>query len=178
VVTGHDSAGRSVFVQDGPPPVVRTAPDGAYFFELWNTEAMPAPIAPGEPEPTERDLTVPPGPHGTKIRINEFPPGVVSPTHRTQTVDYGIVLEGEVVLVLDDGAETVLRAGDVVVQRGTDHRWENRAAEAARMAFILVDAVFTAELLDLLGAETVKGLLRDPLRGRAPGAGPSEPPSG
>jgi quercetin dioxygenase-like cupin family protein len=103
---------------------------------------------------------------------------VVSPTHRTQTVDYGIVLEGEVVLVLDDGAETVLRAGDVVVQRGTDHRWENRAAEAARMAFILVDAVFTAELLDLLGAETVKGLLRDPLRGRAPGAGPSEPPSG
>jgi quercetin dioxygenase-like cupin family protein len=167
VVTGHDSAGKSVFVQDGPPPVVRTAPDGAYFFELWNTAAMPAPIAPEEPEPTGRDLTVPPGPHGTKIRVNEFPPGVVSPTHRTQTVDYGVVLDGEVVLVLDDGAETVLRRGDVVVQRGTDHRWENRTTEVARMVFVLVDAVFTAELLELLGPETVGGLLHDPMRPHA-----------
>jgi quercetin dioxygenase-like cupin family protein len=163
VVTGHDFAGKSIFVQDGAPPVVRTAPDGAYFYELWNTAAMPAPIGPDEPEPTQRDLTVPPGPSGTKIRINEFPPGVVSPTHRTQTVDYGIVIDGEVVLVLDDGAETVLRAGDVVVQRGTDHRWENRTEKAARMAFILVDAFFTAELLDLVGHETVDGLLHDPL---------------
>ena len=55
------------------------------------------------------------------IRINEFPPGVVSPVHRTQSVDYGIVLEGEVVLVLD-ADETTLRAGDVAVQRGTSHR--------------------------------------------------------
>ena len=164
VVTGHDHAGKSVFVQDGPPPVVRTAPDGAHFFELWNTSAMPAPIAATEPEPTERDLTVPPSPHGTKIRVNEFPPGVVSPTHRTRTVDYGIVLEGEVVLVLDDGAETVLRAGDVVVQRGTDHRWENRGPHAARMVFVLVDAAFTPELVNLLGPRAVDGLLHDPMR--------------
>ncbi|MBR7837201.1 cupin domain-containing protein [Actinospica durhamensis] len=163
VVTGHDHTGKSVFVQDGPPPVVRTAPDGAFFFELWNTSAMPAPIAAIEPEPTERDLTVPPSPHGTKIRVNEFPPGVVSPTHRTRTVDYGIVLEGEVVLVLDDGAETVLRAGDVVVQRGTDHRWENRGALPARMVFVLVDAAFTPELVNLLGPRAVDGLLHDPM---------------
>ena len=103
VVTGHDAQGRSVFLHDGEPPVVRTAPDGALFYELWNTDAAPARIAAQEPEPTQRDLTVPPAARGTKIRINEFPPGVVSPTHRTQTVDYGIVLEGEVVLVLDDG---------------------------------------------------------------------------
>jgi quercetin dioxygenase-like cupin family protein len=169
VVTGHDARGRSVFVQDGPPPVVRTAPDGAHFFELWNTAATPAPIAPTEPEPTERDLTVPPGPGGTKIRINEFPPGVVSPTHRTETVDYGVVLEGEVVLVLDDHAEAVLRAGDVVVQRGTDHRWENRGANVARMAFILVDAAFTAELRALLGPGVADGLLHDPMRPAAEG---------
>jgi quercetin dioxygenase-like cupin family protein len=163
VVTGHDAQGNSVFVGDGPPPIARTAPDGAYFFELWNTDAIPAPIAPAEPEPTERDLTVPPAPGGTKIRINEFPPGLVSPTHRTQTVDYGIVLEGEVVLVLDHENERVLRAGDVVVQRGTDHRWENRTDSVARMAFILVDGVFTEELVELIGADAAAGLLHDPM---------------
>ena len=163
VVTGHDAQGNSVFVGDGPPPVVRTAPDGAYFFELWNTDAVPAPIAPVEQEPTERDLTVPPAPGGTKIRINEFPPGVVSPTHRTQTVDYGIVLEGEVVLVLDREEERVLGPGDVVVQRGTDHRWENRTDSVARMAFILVDGAFTEELVELIGAEAAAGLLHDPM---------------
>jgi len=163
VVTGHDEQGNSVFVLDGPPPITRTAPDGAYFFELWNTDAVPAPIAPTEPEPTERDLTVPPAPGGTKIRINEFPPGVVSPTHRTQTVDYGIVLEGEVVLVLDHEEERVLKAGDVVVQRGTDHRWENRTDRVSRMAFILVDGAFTGELVELIGAEAVAGLLHDPM---------------
>lgn len=163
VVTGHDTKGNSVFVLDGPPPVVRTAPDGAYFFELWNTDAVPAPITPTEPEPTERDLTVPPAPGGTKIRINEFPPGVISPTHRTETVDYGIVLEGEVVLVLDHEQATVLRAGDVVVQRGTDHRWENRADRVARMAFVLVDGAFTPELVNLIGTEAAAGLLHDPM---------------
>src|ERR1700677_475848 len=145
VVTGHDERGVSVFAADGPVPVVRTAPDGALFCEIWSTDAMPAPIAAAEPDPTLTALTVPPAPDGTKIRINEFPPGVVSPVHRTQSVDYGIVLDGEVVLVLDD-SDTVLRAGDVVVQRGTSHRWENRSGATARMAFILVDGVFTSDL--------------------------------
>ena len=152
VVTGHDPAGKSVFLADGAPPVVRTAPDGAAFHELWSTPAMPAPIGPTEPEPTERSLTVPPDPNGTKIRINEFPPGAVSPMHRTQTVDYGIVIEGEMVLVLDD-SETVLRAGDVVVQRGTNHRWENRSGTTARVAFILIDGAFTPGLLGTLGGD-------------------------
>jgi quercetin dioxygenase-like cupin family protein len=163
VVTGHDAAGTSVFLADGAPPVVRTAPDGAAFHELWNTPAAPAPIAPHEPEPTERSITVPPDPRGTKIRINEFPPGVVSPMHRTQTVDYGIVIEGEMVLVLD-GSETVLRAGDVVVQRGTDHRWENRSGAVARMVFVLIGGVFTDELAQLLGAQALDSLMGDPLK--------------
>jgi len=162
VVTGHDPHGVSVFVSDGPVPVTRTAPDGAFFHEIWSTDAMPAPVAADEPDPTLSALTVPPSPNGTKIRINEFPPGVVSPVHRTQSVDYGIVLSGEVVLVLDD-TETVLRAGDVAIQRGTNHRWENRTADTARMAFILVDGVFTAELLDTLGTEVLGGLLHDPI---------------
>src|SRR5262249_7516075 len=118
VVTGHDGGGASVFTADGPGPVVRTAPDRARVSGVWGTDAAPAPIDADPPGPTLSALTVPPPPNGTKIRINEFPPGVVSPVHRTQSVDYGIVLSGEVVLVLDE-AETVLRAGDVVVQRGT-----------------------------------------------------------
>ena len=178
VVTGHDERGVSVFALDGPVSVARTAPDGAYFYEIWSTDAMPAPVAAAEDDPTQAALTVPPPPNGTKIRINELPPGAVSPVHRTQTVDYGIVLSGEVVLVLDD-SETVLRAGDVVVQRGTSHRWENRTAENARVAFILVDGAFTPELLGTLGHDVLGGLLHDPIRppaaGAAGGAGAADP---
>jgi len=168
VVTGHDQRGVSVFADDAPVPVVRTAPDGALFYEIWSTGAMPAPIGATEPDPTPRALTVPPTPSGTKIRINEFPPGVVSPVHRTQSVDYGIVLDGEVVLVLDD-SETALSPGDVVVQRGTAHRWENRTERTARMAFILIDGAFTPGLLELLGGDVLGGLLHDPMH--APGTG-------
>ena len=127
VVTGHDESGVSVFAVDGPVPVARTTPDGALFYEIWSTGAIPA-RSPPPSRPDTDALTVPPAPNGTKIRINEFPPGVASPVHRTQSVDYGIMLSGEVVLVLDD-TETVLRAGDVVVQRGTSHRWENRRGD-------------------------------------------------
>jgi quercetin dioxygenase-like cupin family protein len=146
VVTGHDAQGRSVFLSDGEPPVIRSASEGTRFVELWSTDAAPAPVAATEPEPTERDLTVPPGPNGTKIRINEIPPGAASPMHRTETIDYGIVISGEITLELDDGATRTLRSGDVVIQRGTDHRWENRSSEPARVAFILVDGAFTDEL--------------------------------
>jgi quercetin dioxygenase-like cupin family protein len=174
VVTGHDSRGVSVFASEGPVPVVGTAPDGALFYEIWGTDASPAPIDATATDPTTGALTVPPARHGTKIRINEFPPGVVSPVHRTQSVDYGIVLSGEVVLVLD-ASETVLRAGDVVVQRGTCHRWENRSAATARMAFILIDGAFTPELLGLLGQDVLGGLLHDPLHDNAPRAtGPAD----
>src|SRR6476660_362284 len=118
VVTGHDTDGTSIVLSDGPPPVTRTAADGAVFHELWSTDATPA--------------------------------GGASPMHRTETIDYGVVLSGEIVLVLDD-SETVLRAGDVVVQRGTDHRWENRSAEVTRVAFILNDGGCTGDLRARMG---------------------------
>jgi uncharacterized cupin superfamily protein len=84
--------------------------------------------------------------------------------HRTQSVDYGIVLEGQMVLVLDD-AETILNAGDVVVQRGTSHRWENRSGSVARMVFVLVDARFADDLVATLGEEVLGSLLHDPIGG-------------
>ena len=73
--------------------------------------------------------------------------------HRTESIDYGIVLAGQVVLVLDDGSETLLGPGDVVVQRGTDHAWENPTDEPARMVFVLVDGRFSDELRALLPEE-------------------------
>ncbi|HEY1668445.1 MAG TPA: cupin domain-containing protein [Trebonia sp.] len=156
VVTGHDTGGRSVFASDEPVPAAHATPGGTLFYELWATDAAPAPINAGPanagpggagpggaaaPDPAGGPPRVAPAPNGTTLRINEMPPGASSPMHRTRTVDYGIVLDGEVMLVLDD-SETVLRAGDVVVQRGTSHRWENRSDAPARVAFILIDGAF------------------------------------
>ncbi len=166
VVTGHTPDGVSVVVSDGPVPVSRQIPeDGVAFHEIWNTEGAPAPVtAVEEVDPTERQLAVPPPPRGTKIRINEFAPGFLdeaglqSPVHRTASIDYGIVLEGEITLVLDD-SEVTLRAGDVVVQRGTDHAWANRGSSVAKVAFILVDGEFDPALLATLPAGAVDGLM-------------------
>jgi quercetin dioxygenase-like cupin family protein len=153
VVTGHDGAGRSIVLGDGPAPRTHSIP-GATFHELWSTRATPAPLAAEEPrEPTDRPLVTPPDPHGTVIRIVDLAPSSRSPMHRTQSLDYGIVLAGAVTLVLDDGSKTALGPGDVVIQRGTDHAWVNEADEPARMAFVLVDGRFTADLQALLPAE-------------------------
>jgi quercetin dioxygenase-like cupin family protein len=161
VVTGHDARGRSVVVSDSRAPRSHSVP-GATFHELWNTTASPAPVAPEEPrEPTDRPLVTPPDPQGTIVRIVDLDPRSRSPMHRTETIDYGIVLAGEVVLVLDDGSETALGVGDVVVQRGTDHAWANPGDDPARMAFVLVDGRFTDELRALLpaGPELFDGAL-------------------
>ena len=170
VVTGHDPAGRSIVLSDGPVPVSRTNDDaGLVFHEVWNTPAAPATIAATTPEPTDRPLRIPPPDAGSLIRVNEFLPGHVSAgpqpsMHRTESVDYGIVLDGEITLVLTD-SEVPLRAGDIVVQRGTDHAWVNRSDRTARMAFILVGGEFSGELKALLGSEAreagVESLTRD-----------------
>ena len=65
--------------------------------------------------------------------------------HRTETIDYGIVLEGEITLIMDEG-ETVVRAGDIVIQRGTNHGWANRTDRNCRIAFILIDGTFAPDL--------------------------------
>ncbi len=167
VVTGHSADGVSVVLSDGPVPVSRSLPDdGVEFHEIWNTEGAPARILAVEPsEPTERTLAVPPPRHGTKIRINEFAPGhldergLQSPVHRTASIDYGIVLEGEITLILDD-SEVTLGPGDIVVQRGTDHAWANRGDQPARVVFVLVDGEFDDSL-----AETLPGGLAGLMHG-------------
>lgn len=170
VVTGHDRNGKSIFVSDGSPPtVLKIGRRGVTFFELWNTESTPVSIAPFVPEPTDRPIRIPPPPKGTIIRIVDFLPGMSqngeSPqpmVHRTETIDYGIVLEGEIFLVLDD-SETRLEAGDVVIQRGTSHAWDNRSDRLARMAFILIDGKFSGELKSSLPAGALEHLMHEPL---------------
>ena len=146
-------------LSDGPAPRCLVLPGSAAFHEIWSTGEMPAAVGPGERrDPTGRALRIPPDPHGTVIRIVDLLPHTTSPMHRTESVDYGIVLEGEVHLVLDDGSQTHLRPGNVVVQRGTDHAWENRTDSVARMAFILIDGRFTQELRALLRPEALEQL--------------------
>jgi quercetin dioxygenase-like cupin family protein len=102
-------------------------------------------------EPTERPLTVPPGANGTNVRIIDTEPHSRTPMHRTETLDYGIVIAGRVVLELDDGSRTELAAGDVVIQRGTNHAWLVAGDEPARMAFVLIDGRFEEDLRSRLG---------------------------
>lgn len=145
IVTGHDAAGRSVVLSDGPTP--KTLDIGsAAFHELWITEQTPVPIAATEPEPTDRPVRTPPPANGIMVRFTEMAPGAEAPMHRTETVDVGVVLEGETWLLLDDGSETRMLAGDVVVQRGTNHAWANRSDRPVRMVFVLVDGVISDEL--------------------------------
>lgn len=182
IVTGHDASGVSVVVSDGPVPVTRELPDdGVAFHEVWVTSSSPAVIGAGEEDPTvpragSGPITVPPPTHGTRIRINEFLPGhldergLQSPVHRTESVDYGIVLEGEVTLVLDD-SEVTARAGDIVIQRGTDHAWANRGDDIARVAFVLVGGTFGDDVLAVLPADVRDGLMTHGPRDGAHAAG-------
>ncbi|HEX8261345.1 MAG TPA: cupin domain-containing protein [Allosphingosinicella sp.] len=176
VVTGHDEEGRSIVLEDGPPARVATlgGESGTTFHEVWNTRRTPAPIDRASGEPHEPGLSLLPPRGGTRIRVLDIPPddGTVAALpreavkalfeaigaghaltedpphplmHRTETVDYGIVLEGELVLILD-GGETIVRAGDIVVQRGTSHAWANRSNANARIAFVLIDGRFEEAL--------------------------------
>jgi quercetin dioxygenase-like cupin family protein len=145
IVTGHDGSGRSVVLSDAPTP--RTLDIGtAAFHEIWITDGIPVAIAASEPEPTDRPVRTPPPTGGVLVRFTEMAPGAESPLHRTETVDVGVVLEGETWLLLDDGSETRVGAGEAVVQRGTNHAWANRSDRPVRMMFVLIDGAITDEL--------------------------------
>jgi quercetin dioxygenase-like cupin family protein len=138
IVTGHDASGKSVVLSDTASP--KTTDIGtAAFHEIWVTEGMPVQIPASEAEPTDRPIRVGPPANGVMIRVTEMEPGAESPMHRTETLDVGIVLEGETWLLLDDGSQTRVGPGDAVVQRGTNHAWANRSDRPVRMVFVLVD---------------------------------------
>lgn len=141
IVTGHDAAGTAVFVADGPTPNVWEAPDGGPVFELWKHEGVPV-NATGFDDPIVGDVTFPPPPGGSILRIVDFAPrapGDRIHMHRTPSLDYCYVIEGTIVAVLDD-EERVLSAGDVLIQRGTNHGWRNESGAHCRVLFVLIDA--------------------------------------
>lgn len=123
VVTGHNADGRSIVVQDDRMRAATNAiaVDVPSLIEVWATAAPRAGKAASVAS--------------SEFRVVEMPAGFQREMHRTETVDYGIVLAGEVVLVLER-QETLLRTGDVVVQRGTMHGWHNRSGDVARLAFV------------------------------------------
>ena len=149
--------------------------------DIWRTQATPAPIAHRAAEPTLGPRRQLPGARGSVIRINVMPPddeqvdnmtpeqaqavfaslgnqtaatfgrgGRHPMMHRTETVDYAIVLDGEVTMLLDE-SEVVLRAGDVLVQNGTNHAWVNRSGKPCTICFVLLDGEFEQSLGAVLG---------------------------
>jgi quercetin dioxygenase-like cupin family protein len=141
IVTGHDANNVAKVIIDGRATNEKQTRPGSLSTLLWSTDATPADISVGEhfEDMAARILGTPPPANGTRFAINEIPPGRPGRMHRTETLDYAIVLSGEIDMDMDDST-VKLRAGDVVIQRGTNHSWVNRGSEMARIAFILIDA--------------------------------------
>ena len=137
VVTGHDMQGKAIVTADETLPVTTRRP-GQQGCVVWAAEQVPT----DNLDPTDGAL-LPAGtaaPSGAVFRVVRYDAGLAGRMHRTQSMDYGVVLSGSIVLELDDGAEVTLSAGDVLVQRGTIHNWINRGAEACTIAFVLIAA--------------------------------------
>lgn len=154
---------------------------GHISVDLWKTDSMPVVLRRTEPDPTTGPKQIHPPPRGTVFRISEIAPeteairnldagtarevframgnekastagkGGRHPfMHRTETLDYAVVLSGEITLLLDD-QDVVLREGDVVIQRGTNHAWSNRSDKPALMLYVLIDGEFDPELKQRFG---------------------------
>lgn len=152
VVTGHDAQGRSVVLSDGNARVHPLGRAGMSLGDIWATSDSPPRVTPDEPDPVGEALDFAIKDRGTRLRILESTPGggTVEPwMHRTNTIDYCYVIEGEMVLLLDDGAEVILRQGDTAIQRGTNHAWLNRSGATCRMLFVMIGAEFSPELADM-----------------------------
>jgi quercetin dioxygenase-like cupin family protein len=139
VVTGHDVNGKAVVKIDEIATKRSSNRRGHQGVLIWTTDATPADIS-SEKDGAEWQVAPPPIANGSIFRITEYSPGVESRMHRTDTIDYVIVMAGEIDMRLDDGNEVHLKAGDVVVQRGTYHDWINRGNAPCVIAFILIDA--------------------------------------
>jgi len=162
VVTGHRDGKAVVLFDSAAPNQKLRQASGLLSTLVWVTDETPADIS-GTVDRAQREIGVPPPPRGTIFRVVDFPPeggarsreavlkemgvadhgGARHPgMHRTKSVDYAVVVEGEIDMLLDD-AEVHLEAGDVLVQQGTNHAWVNRGSAPCRIAFVLIDAAGT-----------------------------------
>lgn len=138
VVTGHDSRGRAIAMIDDTVNIVAREDTRFGGAMLWNTRGFPVDNN-GLDDAARQQVGITVD-NGTIFRIVEFLPGNAPRNHRTDSIDYAIVLSGEIDMELDDGVAVHLRAGDVLVQRGTIHNWMNRGSEPCAIAFVLIDA--------------------------------------
>lgn len=167
IVTGHDANGKAIVEMDGFAPNQKTRA-GAGFVStlLWVTDETPARLDTGT-DRADRTIGVPPPPQGSVLRIVDFPPITAESEamkqedllkamgvshhggggtarhafmHRTPSVDYAIVLSGEIDMLLDD-SEVHMKAGDIMVQQATNHAWVNRSTDFCRIAFVLIDGI-------------------------------------
>ena len=137
VVTGHDDDGRAVIAIDEIARNVTSRRPAHQSCVIWSTGEFP----------TDNSTTLDGGarevastdPGGSVFRIVEYAPGVAPRNHRTESIDYAVVIEGEIDMEID-GATVHLKAGDVLVQRGTIHNWINRGAAPCVIAFVLIAA--------------------------------------
>ena len=139
IVTGHNGVGRAIIRSDESFPSEPIALPGAEYALIWTTATVPADNN-DDTDGRDRDagMTIN---EGSVVRIVDIVPGGASPMHRTNSIDYGIVLEGEIELELEDGVKTTAGPHTVIVQRGTNHKWRNPSAtDYVRVAFVLIEA--------------------------------------
>jgi quercetin dioxygenase-like cupin family protein len=133
VVTGHNSEGKGIVKWDGEIEAIPGRP-GFSQVPLWATKQLPAKLTDEDPITGEIGTSIA---GGSVFRIARYEPGVAKRNHQTDSIDYAVVLSGEIVMQLDE-EEVRLKAGDVIIQRGTMHNWVNRGTEPCIIAFILI----------------------------------------
>lgn len=138
VVTGHNDDGKAVIVTDEICSNFASKRTGQAGAVIWTTDCSPADNSdPLDGSTRQVGTTLH---NGTVFRIVSYDPGVLPRIHRSNSIDYAVVLDGSIVMELDDGVRTTLNKGDVLVQRGTIHNWVNEGEKPCVIAFVLVDA--------------------------------------
>lgn len=139
VVTGHDDAGKAIVIADDSFDSIPNPKGTALFTLIWTSDSVPVDNDDAtDGRNRDVDLTLP---GGSVIRVVDMLPLSIAPMHRTNSLDYGIVVSGAIELLLDDGHSTLIEQGGIVVQRGTIHSWRNPSADVtARVVFVLIDA--------------------------------------
>ena len=137
VITGHDANGKATVKIDEIAKNITSSRPGANAAVIWTTDTQPANNDSQDDAGMRKVGTTLPG--GTVFRVVEFSPGVAARNHRTDSIDYAVVMSGEIDMEMD-GTMVHLKAGDVLVQRGTIHNWINTGKEPCVIAFALIDA--------------------------------------
>jgi quercetin dioxygenase-like cupin family protein len=133
VVTGHNHEGKGIVKWDSEIEAISGRP-GFSYVPLWATKQLPAKLTDEDPNTWEIGTSIA---GGSVFRIARYEPGVAKRNHQTDSIDYAVVLSGEIDMELDN-EEIHLKAGDVMIQRGTMHNWVNRGTEPCIIAFILI----------------------------------------